>query len=51
MKFISFGKYTNQNKLPSFVLQWIKGQPQTVWPKEYASAPYVFPVPRWKDRR
>ena len=50
VKFISFGKYTNQNKLPSFVLQWLKGQPQTVWPKEYTSASYVFPVPRWKER-
>lgn len=51
VKFVSFGKYTNQNRLPSFVLQWLKGEPETIWPKENASSSYVYPVPRWKDRR
>lgn len=51
VKFASFGRYTNQNRLPSFVLQWIGGEPKAVWPSEYASARYVFPVPRWRDRR
>lgn len=51
VKFISFDKYTNQNRLPSFLLQWLKGEPETVWPKEYASGQYAYPMPRWRERR
>ncbi len=51
VKFVSWGQFTNQNKMDTLVLQVIKGKYETVWPKEGASAPYVFPVPRWRDRK
>ncbi len=51
VKFIAWGRFTNQNKLDTLVLQVVKGKFETIWPKEAASAPYVFPVPRWRDRK
>src|SRR6266511_3169283 len=51
IKFISWGQFTNQNRMDTLVLQVIKGKYETVWPKEAASAKYVYPVPRWRDRK
>jgi branched-chain amino acid transport system substrate-binding protein len=43
--------YQNQNFMDTLVLQVIKGQFQTIWPEKYASHKYVYPIPRWRDRR
>lgn len=51
VKFISWGQFTNQNRMETLVLQVIKGKYETVWPAEAASAKYVYPVPRWRDRK
>ena len=50
VKFIAWDKFANQNRMNTLVLQVIKKEFETVWPKEGASAAYVFPVPRWRDR-
>ena len=50
VKFIAYGKKTNQNKLPTYLVQWIKGRLECVWPKEYATAKYIFPHQPWKGR-
>jgi len=50
IKFISYGKKTNQNKLPTYLVQWINGKLECVWPKQYATAPYMFPHKPWKTR-
>jgi branched-chain amino acid transport system substrate-binding protein len=50
VKFIAYGKKTNQNKLPTYLVQWIKGRLECVWPKEYATAKYIFPHRPWKER-
>lgn len=44
VKFVSYGKMTQQNKLPTYVVQWINGKLEMVWPKEVATKPYVFPI-------
>ncbi len=44
VKFVSYDKMTNQNKLPTYLVQWIEGKLELVWPKELASKPYVFPI-------
>jgi branched-chain amino acid transport system substrate-binding protein len=44
VKFVAYDKMTNQNKLPTYVVQWIEGKLELVWPKEVASKPYVFPI-------
>ena len=28
-----------------------KGEFETIWPKDQASKPYIYPVPSWKERR
>lgn len=50
VKFVSYGKKTNQNSLPTFLVQWLNGKLETVWPKEVATAKYVYPVPEWRKR-
>ena len=45
VKFISYGKMTQQNSLPTYLAQWQKGKLETVWPKNVATKPYVYPVP------
>jgi branched-chain amino acid transport system substrate-binding protein len=50
VKFISYDKKANQNKLPTYLVQWIRGKLECVWPKEYATAKYVFPHKPWKER-
>jgi branched-chain amino acid transport system substrate-binding protein len=44
VKFISYGKKTNQNKLSPYVVQWQKGNLELIWPKELAKTKYVYPV-------
>jgi branched-chain amino acid transport system substrate-binding protein len=51
VKFVSYDKKTQQNKLPTFMVQWQKGELETVWPKGVAKKKYVFPVPKWNERK
>ncbi|MGD9503431.1 MAG: ABC transporter substrate-binding protein [Syntrophobacteraceae bacterium] len=44
VKFIAYDKKTNQNRLPTYLVQWIDGNLELVWPKNVASKPYVYPV-------
>ncbi len=44
VKFVSYGKKKNQNKLPTYLVQWINGKLELVWPKAQATKPYVYPV-------
>jgi len=50
VKFISYGKKTQQNSLPTFLVQWINGKLETVWPKDVSTHKYVYPVPNWNQR-
>lgn len=47
VKFIAYGKKKQQNSLPTYLVQWQKGVLETVWPKNVATKPYVYPVPAW----
>ncbi len=54
VKFVSYGKKTQQNRLPTFLVQWQKGKEmslETVWPKNISTKKYVFPVPKWSQRK
>jgi len=33
-----------------FGVQWQKGKQEVVFPKEYATAPLVYPMPKWSER-
>jgi branched-chain amino acid transport system substrate-binding protein len=51
IKFIAWDQFTNQNRMETLVLQVQKKKYETIWPKDAASAKYVYPVPRWRDRK
>ena len=51
VKFEDREGYTNQNFIDSLVMQVINGQHETIWPLKYASKKYLFPIPRWRDRK
>ena len=50
IKFTSYGKMTNQSKVPTYLVQWIKGRLECVWPKPVATATYIYPHKPWKGR-
>jgi branched-chain amino acid transport system substrate-binding protein len=33
------------------MVQWQKGELETVWPRDVAKKKYVFPVPKWSERK
>lgn len=44
VKFASYGKYKNQNKLPTYVVQWQDGKLELVWPADLATKKLTYPV-------
>jgi branched-chain amino acid transport system substrate-binding protein len=44
VKFVAYGKHKNQNKLPTYVVQWIDGKLEMVWPADVSNKKFVFPV-------
>ncbi|HYA94024.1 MAG TPA: ABC transporter substrate-binding protein [Thermodesulfobacteriota bacterium] len=51
VKFVNYKKFINQNKVPSLVVQVIKMKHETIWPPEAAATKYLYPQPKWKDKR
>ena len=50
VKFVSYGNKMQQNRLPTYLLQWEGGRMSLVWPPDLASRKYVYPFPGWKRR-
>lgn len=44
VKFSSYGKKIHQNKMETYVVQWIDGAMRLIWPQSLSDAKYVFPV-------
>ncbi len=44
VKFISYGKMKNQNKLPTYIVQWIDGKLELVWPVNLATKKLIYPI-------
>ena len=44
VKFTKWDKMTNQNKASTYVVQWIDGKLEMVWPKDLAAKPFIYPV-------
>ncbi|TAN41865.1 MAG: ABC transporter substrate-binding protein [Nitrospirae bacterium] len=51
IKFEDKEGYQNQNFMDTFVIQVQKGEFETIWPKQYKSKDYIYPIPAWKDRK
>ena len=49
VKFIAYGGKVHQNKLTSYVAQWVEGKLELVWPPATATKKYVFPVDWLKE--
>jgi branched-chain amino acid transport system substrate-binding protein len=44
VKFTSYGKKIHQNKMKTYVVQWINGELKLIWPKDLANATFEFPI-------
>ncbi len=44
VKFITWGRMKNQNKATAYVVQWINGKLEVIWPTEYETMPLQYPV-------
>ena len=44
VKFTTWGKMQNQNKATTYVVQWIDGKLELVWPTDHATKSFVYPV-------
>jgi branched-chain amino acid transport system substrate-binding protein len=51
VKFVSYGKKTQQNKLDTYMVQWQKGELEAVWPTSAATKKYIYPTPPWDKRK
>jgi branched-chain amino acid transport system substrate-binding protein len=51
IKFEDTEYYINQNFMDTLVMQVINGRHETIWPVNYASKAYVYPMPAWEDRK
>jgi len=51
VKFEDKDGYQNQNFMETLVRQVINQQHETIWPKKVASKPYVYPIPKWRERK
>ena len=50
VKFVSYDKFRNQNRLSTLVVQIQNGRPVTIWPPEAAKASFVNPAGEWYQR-
>ena len=50
VKFVSYDKKVQQNRLPTLLVQWINAKLEIVWPRNIATHKYVYPTPKWTDR-
>jgi len=44
VKFTAYGKKIHQNKVNTYVVQWIEGDLKLIWPKDLANAEFVYPI-------
>ena len=44
VRFVTWGNMKNQNKATTYVVQWIDGVLELVWPTDYATMPLQYPV-------
>jgi len=51
VKFVSYGKKTQQNKADTYMVQWQKGELEAVWPTSAATKKYIYPTPHWDARK
>ncbi|MGD8492208.1 MAG: ABC transporter substrate-binding protein [Desulfobacterales bacterium] len=51
IKFVAYDKKSQQNRLPTYLVQWIGGKQEIIWPKEFATHKPIFPAPPSSEDR
>ena len=51
VRFVSYGNKVNQNRLETYVVQWIDGKQEIIWPASYGSTDFVYPVDWIRERK
>ena len=46
VKFISYNKKSRQNRLPTYLVQWLDGKAEIIWPQHLATKKAVYPMPK-----
>lgn len=46
VKFISYNKKSRQNRLPTYLVQWIDGKAEIIWPQHLATKKAIYPMPK-----
>jgi len=46
VKFISYNKKSQQNRLPSFLAQWLNGKAEIIWPLNFSTKKAIYPIPK-----
>ncbi|MBW2518556.1 MAG: ABC transporter substrate-binding protein [Deltaproteobacteria bacterium] len=49
VKFSAYNQKSQQNRLPTYLVQWIEGQQEIIWPKEFATHKPIFSAPIQTD--
>jgi branched-chain amino acid transport system substrate-binding protein len=50
VRFVSYGRKTQQNRVSTLLVQWQGGNREIVWPRNLATADYIYPTPPWGER-
>ncbi len=51
VQFVAYNQKSQQNKLPTFLVQWINGKQEIIWPKEFATHRPIYPPPHSSEDR
>ncbi len=51
IKFDAYDQKSQQNKLPAYLVQWINGRQEIIWPQKFATHKAVFPASMHTDRQ
>ncbi|MGD8992183.1 MAG: ABC transporter substrate-binding protein [Desulfobacterales bacterium] len=46
IEFIAYDNKSQQNKLPTYLVQWIDTKQEVIWPKEFATHKPIYPLPQ-----
>jgi branched-chain amino acid transport system substrate-binding protein len=45
IKFVAYDQKSQQNKLPTFLVQWINAKQEIIWPQKFATHKPIYPAP------
>ena len=49
IKFLAYNQKGQQNRLPTYLVQWVNGKQEIIWPKKFATHKAIYPTPVHTD--